>query len=208
MSAYRRRPGVVIWLVVAFVAGECTSHGPAATRSTPAEISLSGTPQATPSGALAPGSYFFVNPDSNCASGCSDYKLIDFTLPAGWATSHGLVYKHLNQPGEVAFSFWTVDQVYADPCHWQGSALSPLDLTRHSHAANGAIVLAAYHGGLANQALRGPRQRALTPVTFADVWSGGSGRVMALRIDLSVPANLDISTCDKGAFRSWTEWHS
>jgi len=30
-----------------------------------------------------------------------------------------------------------------------------------------------------------------------------NGRVPALRIDLSVPANLNISTCDKGQFRSW-----
>jgi hypothetical protein len=28
----------------------------------------------------------------------------------------------------------------------------------------------------------------------------------ALRIDLSVPATLDISTCDKGEFPSWTLW--
>jgi hypothetical protein len=153
---------------------------------------------------LAPGTYFLANPYSgnnpplNCNRGCADYQRIIFTLPAGWAISNGLVYKHLNQPGEVAFSAWTVDQVYGDPCHWQGSALSPLDLANHSHAANGAIVLAPYDGGLAHQALRGPLPRALTPVRL-----GGES---ALRIDLSVPANLDISSCDKGQFRSWTVW--
>jgi hypothetical protein len=51
---------------------------------------------------------------------------------------------------------------------------------------------------LANQALRGPHPRPLTQVTL--------GGVAALRIDLSVPANLDISSCDKGQFRSWTVW--
>ena len=59
------------------------------------------------------------------------------------------------------------------------------------------VVLAPEDGGLANQALRGPRPRALTQVAL-----GGQS---ALRIDLSVPADLDISTCDKGEFRSWTE---
>jgi hypothetical protein len=154
---------------------------------------------------LAPGTYFLANPYSgnnlplNCNRGCAVYQRIIFTLPAGWAISNGLVYKHLNQPGEVAFSAWTVDQVYADPCHWQGSALSPLDLAHGTYDdPSRGITLAPYYGGLANQALRGLLPRALTQVKL--------GGVNALRVDLSVPANLDISTCDKGEFRSWTVW--
>jgi hypothetical protein len=27
-----------------------------------------------------------------------------------------------------------------------------------------------------------------------------------VRIDLSVPADLDLASCDQGQFRSWTEW--
>ena len=154
---------------------------------------------------IAPGTYFLANPYSgnnpplNCNRGCAVYQRIIFTLPAGWAISNGLVYKHLNQPGEVAFSAWTVDQVYADPCHWQGSALSPLDLAHGTYDdPSRGITLAPYYGGLANQALRGLLPRALTQVKL--------GGVNALRIDLSVPADLDISTCDKGEFRSWTVW--
>jgi hypothetical protein len=150
-------------------------------------------------GALAPGTYFLANPDRDCAGGCAAYAGIHFTVPAGWVISDGLVYKHLHQAGEVAFSAWTVDQVYDDPCHWQGSTLSPLDLSHESSYANGAITLAPYDGGLANQALRGPLPRALSQVRL--------GGVVALRIDLSVPADLNIYTCDKGQFRSWTEWH-
>jgi hypothetical protein len=184
----------------------------------PSQIIASTNPGGPPvplpaSGALAPGTYFLANPylggspAPNCIHGCADYQRIIFTLPAGWATSDGLVYKHKDQPGEVTFSAWTVGQVYADPCHWQGSALSSLDLTHHSHDSNGAIVLAPYQGGLANQALRGARPRALTPVTLAAVdGSGAPYPVGTLRIDLSVPAGLDISTCDKGQFRSWTVW--
>jgi hypothetical protein len=153
-----------------------------------------------------PNPYALGDPVLNCDRGCAAYSRIILTLPAGWATRDGLVYKHLNQPGEVAFSVWTVDKVYADPCHWQGSSLSALDLAGHSHAANGAIVLGPNVGGLANQALRGPLPRALTPVTLAAVWGGVSGPVGALRIELSVPSNLDISTCDRGQFRSWTVW--
>jgi len=162
------------------------------------------------SGALGPGTYFFVNPDPVCAGGCSAYRWIYFTLPAGWATSNGLVYKNLNQPGEEAFSFWTVDQVYADPCHWQGSALSPLDINHMSYdQATRRYSLTPYVGGLANQALRGPLPRALNQITWAGVdATGGNYSTVAWRIDLSVPANLDISTCDKRQFRSWTEWHA
>jgi len=91
----------------------------------------------------------------------------------------------------------------------QGSALSPLDITHSSYdPATGGLILVPYDGGLANQALRGPFPRALTQVKLTALWGGESGSVLALRIDLSVPAALDISTCDKGEFRSWTEWHS
>lgn len=142
-------------------------------------------------GAIAPGTYFLPH------MGKSDFQRIIFTLPAGWATKNGLVYKHLGQSGEVAFSAWIPDQVYADPCHWQGSALSPLDLANHSHDTTRGLILAPEDGGLANQALRGPHPRTLTQVIL--------GSELALRINLSVPAELDISTCDQGQFRSWTD---
>ena len=107
------------------------------------------------------------------------------------------MYKHFGQPDEVAFSAWTVDAVYADPCHWRASALSPLELTSHGHGESGAIVLTGPgDGGLANQALRSPS--APTEVSL--------GGQRALRVELSVPADLDIATCDQGQFRSWTEW--
>jgi hypothetical protein len=165
----------------------------------------SATPVSVPTaGALAPGTYFMVNPyiDDDpvrgCSRGCADYTGIIFTLPAGWAIRDGLVSKHLDQRSEVAFSAWTPDQAYADPCHWRGSALSPLDLENHSHDATGSLIPAPEEGGLVNQALRGPRPRALTNVTL--------GGERAMEIDLSVPADLDISTCDGGEFRSWTVW--
>jgi hypothetical protein len=198
-SYERRRPPRMLALVAALLAIAIVATLVLAERSlhsrqvAPANPIVPGIPVPLPKGgALAPGTYF-LGPYLGA-------KQLTFRLPTGWAIRDGLVYKHLNQPGEVAFSVWTVDQVYADPCHWQGSAQSPLDLANHSHDANGAIVLAPEAGGLANQALRGPLPRALTQVTL--------GGVIAMRIDLSVPADLNISTCDKGEFRSWTEWQS
>lgn len=142
-------------------------------------------------GPAGSGTYFLANPyhDSNpirsCARSCSDYERIIFTLPAGWALSDGRVYKPLGGLGEVAFSVWTVDQVYADPCHWQGSALSSLDIGPILHR----------EGGLMNQL---GRHASLSFVKL--------GGLFTWRIDLSVPAELDLATCDREEFRSWTEW--
>lgn len=176
-----------------------------------------GPPRASPvplptAGALAPGTYALANPYRggnpalNCDHGCAWYKQITFTLPAGWSISDGLVSKHQGQPGEVAISAWTVDKVYADPCHWQTSAVSPIDINiLHGQDPSGALAAAPKQGGLANQALRGSLPRPWTPVALRYVDNtGASWPTNAVRIDLSVPANLDIATCDKGQFRSWT----
>jgi hypothetical protein len=206
-----RKAAKAVLLTLSIVGGllsvQC-ANGPATPRSgDPSPIASLSVPLPA-EGALAPGTYSLANPahddKGNCVMPCSDYRRFIFTLPAGWGTSDGLVYKHLNQPGEVAFSAWSVRDVYNDPCHWQSSGLSPIDIHQSGAiGATGTLVLAPYGGGLANQALRGPRPRALHQETMASVWSEVVGRVLVLRIDLSVPAELDISACDKGEFRSW-----
>ena len=148
------------------------------------------SPKFPPAIALDPGTYFLPNPYTDddpvrsCARGCADYKQIIFTLPAGWTIRDGLVAKHRDQPGEVAFSAWTVDQVYADPCHWQAGVLG---------SAPGEQDLATR---LRNEAGRDPS--APTEVSL--------GGVPALRIELSTPTQLDTASCDGGEFRSWSEW--
>lgn len=157
------------------------------------------TPGALPTAAsLQPGTYFIANPyvDADpvrsCERGCSDYGSIRFTLPDGWATADGLVFKNLGQANELAFSVWTPDQVYADPCHWQTSAVGP----------EGPLVPSANPYGIAlqNQAGRGES----TPIGV--VFGGEQTANLASRIELSVPADLDITSCDRGEYRSWTEW--
>lgn len=81
-------------------------------------------------------------------------------------------------------SAWTVDQVYADPCHWQAGVLG---------SAPGEQDLATR---LRNEA--GRDASAPTEVSL--------GGVPALRIELSTPTRLDIASCDRGEFRSWSEW--
>jgi len=178
-------------------------HGPTAPRASALPLAtpsptVTATPGELPAAAeLAPGTYFMRNPYidqdpvRSCVRGCADYRRITFTLPDGWATRDGLVYKHMDQPGEVAFSAWTPDQVYDDPCHWQGSALSPL-LDIHDHTRVPALGSTA----LENQV--GRDASAPSGVTL--------GGQLALRIELSIPAELELPACDSGEFRSWSEW--
>jgi hypothetical protein len=161
------------------------------------------------SGEIVAGTYFLVNPYQDddpvrdCAAGCADYQRVVFTLPAGWATSDGLVHKHLGRPGEVALSVWTPRQIYADPCHWEESALEELEI----HTATGEP-----HLGMDDQAalLNQVGRTASVPTTVAFVqtvlgarWPEGVG---ALKIELAVDPELELAACDQAQFRSWTEW--
>jgi hypothetical protein len=152
-----------------------------------------GAPTVTPTTgatgrAVEPGTQFLKNP----------YSEMTFTLPAGWEARGSLFAKHLDQPNEVAFSVWTVGEVYDDPCDWRSSTLSPLDLTTHHvHVPAGEVIpVGASDGGLSNQL-----GRRASPLVGASL-----GGVYAMRIELSVPAALDLSSCDAGEYRSWTDW--
>jgi len=158
-------------------------------------------------GAIDAGTYVMPNPYTDdapvrhCDRGCSAYDSLVLTLPDGWAITDGLLHKHLGQPGEVAISVWTVDRVYADPCHWQDSILTELDLADHSHGPDGGLELdASSEGGLLNQVGRSASAPTVVP------FGGPYFLQPTVRIELSVPSELDITTCDRGEFRSWTEW--
>lgn len=156
------------------------------------------TPGDLPAAALlAPGTYSARNPYSDrdpvrsCERGCADYRVLTFDLPAGWATRNGLVYKHLGEQTEVAFSVWTPDMVYLDACQWRESALAEL-LDIHDHGRQPELGSTA----LMSQVGRSASSPSVVTV----------GGQMALRIELTIPAELDIAGCDRGEFRSWTEW--
>ncbi len=100
------------------------------------------TPGALPAaGSLEPGTYVMANPYVDADPIFSaDYQRITFTMPDGWATVDGLIYKHLDEPTEVALSVWTPGDIYLDPCRWQTSEVGP-DTSAHNDNANGEIVL-------------------------------------------------------------------
>lgn len=158
------------------------------------------TPGDLPSAAsLEPGTYVIANPYEDddpirsCNQGCSDYRAITLTVPAGWATADGLIYKHLNEPTEVALSVWTPGDIYLDPCRWQ---TSEVDSEPSAHIDDGDDIVLDDDYPLLNQS--GREAAAPTNVIL--------GGVRAMRIELWIPGVLDIASCDQGEFRSWTEW--
>ena len=141
------------------------------------------TPSATPVAfpqptALAPGTYFW---DVGTASPVR----FAFTVPDGWTNRNDIIRKDHGGSGEVALGVWIVTNTYADPCQWRESLLDP---------PVGPTV-----EDLATALLDQVGRNASPPT---DVAVGG---YPATRIELSVPADLDIATCDNGYYRDWLQ---
>ena len=93
-------------------------------------------------------------------------------------------FEDVGGPGEVAFGWWEVANVFADPCHWKDSLADP---------PVGPTV-----DDLATAFLGAGRTRRVR--IRRDVVLGG---LPAKRIELSVPADLDVATCDEGVYREF-----
>lgn len=111
---------------------------------------------------------------------------ITFTVPEGWRGSNqGVVDADLgaDAPGGAELGFWTVTNVYTDPCKWRGSLARP----PVGAGVNDLVqALATQHGHPSGDRLK----------MDVDGYS-------ATEIKLTVPSNLDKSTCSSGEFHSW-----
>jgi hypothetical protein len=114
------------------------------------------------------------------------------TIPEGWEWFYDVLwsdlgvpgtYQDVGGPGAVAFGWWEVANVFADPCHWQDSLADP---------PVGPTVddLATAFLGQVGRDASGP----------TDVVLGG---LPATRIELTVPADLDVTSCDDGVYRDF-----
>lgn len=157
-------------------------------------------PQAEP---VADGTtHRYLNPHGGAGDGHrvpSDYRWIEYTVPAGWEVGDIYIGKNLGEPNEVALSFWTTAGVYPDPCR-RSTTLSPLDLEDHGHPQDAAISLASYPE-LGLSAQHGREASEPRSVVIADP-TDDTGTV-ALRSELTVPADLDITACDAGTYVAW-----
>lgn len=194
------RYGLVAAVVVAAAALGATflgskSGAPSNPTPTPTPLPLA-APWALPAaGPLQAGRHVCANPflgpqiPSCDLGGPSAYQMISFTVPNGWASADGFIFKHRGGANEVALSFWVPNTIYADPCHWLGSKVNHRDVSL-------IATLQAQPG------------RVTSPLRAVPIFAGAAG-YQTSRLEVSVPAELDVSTCDGGEYRSWTEtWAS
>lgn len=140
----------------------------------------------------------------NAHTGASDFQTIEYTIPPGWEIGDVYIGRNLGQPGEVAISFWTPSGVYHDPCR-RTTDLSPIDLAEHTHADGGELILTSYPQiGLAAQ--NGREATEARSVIIEDP-SEDQGTI-ALRLELTVPADLDLTSCDDGVYVAWPAPHT
>ena len=108
---------------------------------------------------------------------------------SGSTTSSGRTSMDVNDwtklggPGEVALGWWEVANVFADPCHWKDSLADPPVGPTVDDLATAFVAQVGRDGS-------GP----------TDVILGG---YPAKRVELSVPADLDVATCDEGVYREF-----
>ena len=197
----RLAAGIAIVAVVGFAAltvfrpGAGPGSGPTPTPS--ATLAPTPSPSLLPAaGALEPGTYYRLTDVGDAAGGISGDQPVGvarftFTVPEGWATAEGgsFVYKESSQrprnpyggPGGVLLAFWTVSHVYTDACHHEATLVDAGTTTNEL-----ASLLVAQKGRVAS---------AATDVTL--------GGFPAKRIELTVPADLDVTKCDVGIIRFW-----
>jgi hypothetical protein len=160
-----------------------------------ASPSPSQSPIALPEGDFEAGTTYFISR----VGGFGSPRLI-FTVPAmGWSGGGSNLRKGAltapNNSVTVALTPWNVGNLYADPCHWRSGGLldPPVGPTVDDLAT--ALV----------------RQAGVTPSTVSDVTLGG---YPGKKVELSLPAGLDVATCDKfgdgsdagvGIYARWEE---
>jgi hypothetical protein len=163
-----------------------------------APASPSGSPPAAPSasapalpaatdavrvGPLAPGTY---SPYLG-----SNVRVV-FTVPAGWRWDSFYLTTIGDHPGDppdgIAIGFWTGRvSVYGNPCSWLGTEPDPPT----GPTARDLVEALAVQ----------PMRNATKPTVRNG--AGPSGSVPGWSVDLTVPTDIDFSTCSSGEFRSW-----
>ena len=161
------------------------------TTPTSAPIAEPVSPAAQPP--VAGEAHAYTNPYLGGFEDLSDYRRILYTLPPGWETRDEFVGKHLGSANQVAISFWTSPGLFPDACHREGTKLARLELWEHDHSADGAILVNPEVAGLGSQDGRDATEPVQVPI----------GGQVALRMELSVPTDLDVGGCDDGVYRSW-----
>ncbi len=155
-------------------------QGGVGTSPTPSPVpSPTPTPIALPaSGPLQPGTYTI---DDRKFTQATHFI---FTVPAGWTNTDPFIVKEGGQPGEVGLTTWVVSHVYSDSCQHTTDTLVNVG-TSPDKLVSTLVAL---------------KNRVVSQPT--DVTIGG---FPAKRLELSLPAGLDMSTCTFGAIKNWPD---
>jgi hypothetical protein len=145
-----------------------------------APASPSPSPVALPAGGTLDQGRYYVDPGTDIAP-----ARFSFTVPAGWVrfdggiASNGVpLYPAAGWEGEVGLDSWLVTHVYSDACH-------------HTTLVDAGTTVDELTTAL--QAQEHPR-----PVTDTTV-----AGYPAKHIELTIPSDLDIATCENGVIRFW-----
>jgi hypothetical protein len=162
--------------------------GPAATP-TPLPTPTSTPQEPTPLQTSAEGAATFVVHMEGARPFLQPYGAT-VTLPPyyGWKTDGPMAIATGSAGG---FGAWTISGIYPDPCHWEGVQTEALPLHGATHYAHIDQVAAM----LARQPGRNPSE-----LTHLEV-----GGLSATRIELSLPSDIAVGTCDGGRYRSWDD---
>jgi hypothetical protein len=134
-----------------------------------------------PDGSLAAGTYFthpFTTEDSSMG--------FTFTVPEGWQgrSPWGLERPASGPSQTLAVAFVRANALFADPCHWRTSGKQPVAVGPHIDDLVDALQAQSTYetSAAANASL-----------------AGYTGK----RLDIQLPASVDPSACDDGAYRLW-----
>lgn len=141
--------------------------------------SLTASPIPLPaSGSLQPGTYTI---DDRRYTQATHFVV---TVPAGWTSDDPFIAKNSDQPGEVGLTTWVVSHVYTDSCQ---------------HTTDTLVDVGTSPDKLVST-LMALKSRVVSAPTDATI-----GGFPAKRLELSVPAGLDVSTCTFGAIKNWPD---
>ncbi|MFL5684870.1 MAG: hypothetical protein ACJ77D_02335 [Chloroflexota bacterium] len=132
-----------------------------------------------------------------------DLRAAAFLGQRGWFGADVGIVSDLGSQPQARLAWWSVERVYLDPCHWQTSPLGVADppLMRDQDGLTEAL------SGWWPTESDSTASRDVAPAPFAPVvttppkavvWNG-----LAQEIELRIPADLDLGSCDRREYRLW-----
>jgi hypothetical protein len=143
-----------------------------------------GAPTATPSSAIPTAEASLEASTIVIGEGVLSHARVSTLRPAGWSFESNFAGKETG-PNGIGFSAWTNVGVHQDPCRWDDEAI---DYSGNPTVEEIVAALVAQPG-------RDPSTPTRTSL----------GGWPAMRVELRVPSTLDISTCDRGRYKAWTD---